>query len=103
MPMCHAAACRRRMRTSAASGSRGESAIRHKAAVPRIEPALCTGPRAVVILAVAVSAKKSPPTVFVVDDDDSVRGSLRFLLRSTGLESRVFGSAHDFLAAYDPT
>jgi FixJ family two-component response regulator len=54
-------------------------------------------------LAVAVSAKKSPPTVFVVDDDDSVRGSLRFLLRSMGLESRAFGSAQDFLAAYDPT
>lgn len=46
--------------------------------------------------------KKSPPTVFVVDDDESVRGSLRFLLRSVGLESRAFGSAPEFLAAYDP-
>ena len=46
-------------------------------------------------------AKKSPPTVFVVDDDESVRGSLRFLLRSAGLESRAFGSAQEFLAAYD--
>jgi two-component system, LuxR family, response regulator FixJ len=50
-----------------------------------------------------VIAKKSPPTVFVVDDDESVRGSLRFLLRSAGLESRAFGSAHEFLAAYDPS
>ncbi len=49
-----------------------------------------------------VIAKKSPPTVFVVDDDESVRGSLRFLLRSAGLESRAFGSAPEFLAAYDP-
>lgn len=48
-------------------------------------------------------AKKSPPTVFVVDDDESVRGSLRFLLRSAGLESRAFGSAQEFLAAYDPS
>lgn len=47
-------------------------------------------------------AKKSPPAVFVVDDDESVRGSLRFLLRSAGLESRAFGSAMEFLAAYDP-
>ena len=49
-----------------------------------------------------VIAKKSPPTVFVVDDDESVRGSLRFLLRSAGLESRAFGSATEFLAGYDP-
>ena len=46
--------------------------------------------------------KKNPPTVFVVDDDESVRGSLRFLLRSVGLESHAFGSAPEFLAAYDP-
>ena len=46
--------------------------------------------------------KKGPPTVFVVDDDESVRGSLRFLLRSVGLESHAFGSAPEFLAAYDP-
>jgi two-component system, LuxR family, response regulator FixJ len=49
-----------------------------------------------------VIPKKSPPTVFVVDDDESVRGSLRFLLRSAGLESRAFGSAPEFLSAYDP-
>jgi len=49
-----------------------------------------------------VTAKKASPTVFVVDDDESVRGSLRFLLRSAGLESRAFGSAPEFLGAYDP-
>ena len=47
-------------------------------------------------------AKKSPPTVFVVDDDESVRGSLRFLLRSASLESSAFGSAAEFLKSYDP-
>ena len=49
-----------------------------------------------------MSAKRAPPAVFVVDDDESVRGSLRFLLRSAGLESRSFPSAPEFLAAYDP-
>ena len=47
-------------------------------------------------------AKKNPATVFVVDDDESVRGSLRFLLRSAGLESRAYGSAPEFLTAYEP-
>ena len=47
-------------------------------------------------------AKKLPPTVFVVDDDESVRSSLKFLLRSASLESRVFGSAQEFLETYDP-
>jgi two-component system, LuxR family, response regulator FixJ len=49
-----------------------------------------------------MSAKKSPPIVFVVDDDESVRSSLRFLLKSMGLDSHAFASAGDFLAAYDP-
>jgi len=49
-----------------------------------------------------VTTKKTPPTVFIVDDDESVRGSLRFLLRAAGLESRAFGSAPEFLSAYDP-
>jgi two-component system, LuxR family, response regulator FixJ len=51
---------------------------------------------------VRVSAKKSRQTVFVVDDDESVRGSLQFLLGSVGLESRAYGSAGEFLSAYDP-
>ena len=48
-------------------------------------------------------AKKFPPTVFVVDDDESVCDSLKFLLQSAALESRAFGSAPEFLTAYDPT
>jgi len=42
------------------------------------------------------------PTVFVVDDDPSVGDSIRLLLRSVGIPARVFLSAADFLAAYDP-
>ncbi|MFZ9477867.1 MAG: response regulator transcription factor [Steroidobacteraceae bacterium] len=36
--------------------------------------------------------------VFVVDDDDAVRNSLRLLLKSAGFPTTVFASAQDFLA-----
>lgn len=49
-----------------------------------------------------MSAKKAQHTVSVVDDDESVRSSLGFLLRSAGLESRTFASANEFLGSYDP-
>ena len=38
------------------------------------------------------------PLVFVIDDDESVRISLKRLLRSANYESEIFGSASDFLA-----
>jgi len=44
----------------------------------------------------------SEPTVFVVDDDDAVRESLRWLIESVGLRVETYGSAREFLAAYDP-
>lgn len=37
------------------------------------------------------------PTVFVVDDDESMRESLDSLLRSVGLKTKVFASATEFL------
>ena len=40
--------------------------------------------------------------VFIVDDDEAVRSSVRLLIRSVGLQAQVYASAHDFLAAYDP-
>lgn len=40
-------------------------------------------------------------TVFVVDDDDAARDSLVMLLKSDGLTSRGYVSAHDFLATFD--
>ncbi len=40
------------------------------------------------------------PTVFVVDDDEGVRNSLRFLLKSVGLTTRTLASAAEFLEAY---
>ena len=41
---------------------------------------------------------ESDQVVFVVDDDDAVRGSLRMLLNSVGLKSVLFPSAAAFLA-----
>ena len=42
------------------------------------------------------------PTVFIVDDDEAVRASLRLLLKSVGIAAQAFGSAQEFLASYDP-
>ena len=42
-----------------------------------------------------------PATVFVVDDDPSVRRGVERLLRSAGLTIEVFGSASEFLDRYD--
>jgi len=44
--------------------------------------------------------QQSVPTVFVVDDDEGVRNSLRFLLKSVGLATRTLDSASEFLDAY---
>src|ERR1700741_4790874 len=43
------------------------------------------------------------PTVFVVDDDEGVRNSLRFLLKSVGLAAHAVGSASEFLDTYKPS
>src|SRR5215475_2568501 len=43
------------------------------------------------------------PCVFVVDDDQSMRESLRNLLRSAGLNVQTFASAHEFLTHQRPT
>jgi two-component system response regulator FixJ len=45
--------------------------------------------------------KELPQTVFVVDDDDAVRDSLRLLLKSAGIACAVFASGQEFLAAHD--
>lgn len=43
--------------------------------------------------------KATEPTVFVVDDDASVRRALTNLLRAVGLHAETFASAHEFLAS----
>jgi len=44
----------------------------------------------------------SEPTVFIVDDDEAVRDSLRMLMKSVGLAAECYASAAEFLDAYDP-
>lgn len=41
-------------------------------------------------------------TVFVVDDDEAIRQSLRLLLNSVGMKVETFASTSEFLDAYDP-
>ena len=45
--------------------------------------------------------KATAPIVYIVDDDEAVRGSLRMLMRSVGLQAQALGSAREFLDAYD--
>ena len=45
---------------------------------------------------------KKNPIIMVVDDDSGVRNAMRFLLKSVGLESALYASAQEFLAAYQP-
>ncbi|WP_299408828.1 response regulator [uncultured Roseobacter sp.] len=45
---------------------------------------------------------ESEQTVFVVDDDEDIRTSLSRALKTRGYATRTFGSAHEFLDAYDP-
>lgn len=40
--------------------------------------------------------------VYVVDDDEAVRGSLRMLLKSVGLGTETYASGNEFLERYDP-
>jgi FixJ family two-component response regulator len=40
---------------------------------------------------------QAKPTIFVVDDNASVREAIKSLLESTGLQTETFESAQDFL------
>jgi FixJ family two-component response regulator len=46
--------------------------------------------------------KEAPAVVFIVDDDDAVRESLEFLMKSINQPAESYASAKDFLAAYHP-
>ena len=47
-------------------------------------------------------ATASDPVVFIVDDDEGVRGALSALFRQVGLNVQLFGSAAEFLASKLP-
>ncbi len=63
-------------------------------------PLSSRGSRSEVARAARVSAPRE--TVFVVDDDASVRESLSSLIRLVGLRVEMFASAQDFLAGSRP-
>jgi FixJ family two-component response regulator len=44
----------------------------------------------------------SPPTVFVVDDDPSIRKAMSRLLRAAGFDVSTYECAQDYLDRYDP-
>jgi len=46
--------------------------------------------------------KELSPIVFVVDDDEAVRNSLRLLLKSVGLAASALPTAREFLDTYRP-
>ncbi len=45
--------------------------------------------------------REEPATVFVVDDDEAVRASLKLLLKTLGLPAETYASAQEFLATFD--
>src|ERR1044071_9138794 len=47
-------------------------------------------------------SKSATDMVFVIDDDESIRESLRSLMRSVGLGVETFASAHEFLESRRP-
>lgn len=49
------------------------------------------------------SARQSEATVFVVDDDEALRKSLRRMLKSVGLAVETYPCAQAFLEDYDPS
>jgi len=42
------------------------------------------------------------PTVFIVDDDQAMRSSLKWLIESIGMQVKTYGSADEFLNSYFP-
>ena len=49
-----------------------------------------------------MSDTQIPSTIYIVDDDEAVRDSLRWLLEANGYAVRSFAGAEEFLGAYDP-
>ncbi len=51
---------------------------------------------------ITTGPEPSPGTVFVVDDEASVRDALRFFFETHGLTVRTFAAGSEFLAVYTP-
>jgi FixJ family two-component response regulator len=50
----------------------------------------------------AKTAKSKGPTVFIVDDDDSMRRAIGLLLKTVGYSPVEFSRPNEFLAKFDP-
>lgn len=50
-----------------------------------------------------MTSQQLPCIIYVVDDDEAVRDSLRWLLEANGYRVRCFASGEEFLGVYDPT
>jgi FixJ family two-component response regulator len=48
-----------------------------------------------------MTTPQASSTIFIVDDDEAVRDSLRWLLEANGYRVKSFGGAEEFLNAYD--
>ncbi|MFA7436769.1 response regulator transcription factor [Castellaniella sp.] len=49
-----------------------------------------------------MTESQSSHTIFIVDDDEAVRDSLRWLLEANGYKVRVYAGAEEFLDSYNP-
>lgn len=50
-----------------------------------------------------MTTPQAPSTIFIVDDDEAVRDSLRWLLEANGYHVRAFAGAEAFLEVYNPS
>src|SRR5690554_5432936 len=48
-----------------------------------------------------MTTPQAPHTIYIVDDDEAVRDSLRWLLEANGHRVRSFSGAEEFLESYD--
>lgn len=51
----------------------------------------------------AKTAKAKGPTIYIVDDDDSMRRAIALLLKTVGYHPVEFSKPSEFLAKFDPT
>src|SRR5690554_3084733 len=49
-----------------------------------------------------MTTTQATSTIFIVDDDEAVRDSLRWLLEANGYRVKCFSAAEEFLNSYDP-
>jgi len=50
----------------------------------------------------AAATPREEPIVFIVDDDEALRGSLALLMEAVKLKAETFATADEFLACYEP-